>query len=233
MAEKNEVALFGGTVDLTDTETLRRQMTETADIGARGEGVSFMSFSGKRGLYKIGVDGRGLHENEPFLVAIPMFKIGWICWKGGKPLAKRMAGLREPMVAEPDMSEFGPFNTGQGEGWQRARSMYMRSLLTGEEIEYSTSSKSGVAVVADLHQQVRAAMSAGDGVWPIIEMGMEEFTAQNQKNFKPTIEVLKWLTRDDILRWKDDFDPMEFLDEPAKETPPAPPPIERRVRRAL
>ena len=230
----NNVALFGGMVDLLDTEALRRQMSETADIGARGqEGVQFMSYSGKMDKYKIGIDGRGLHPNEPFLVAIPMFKIGWMCWKGGKPLAKRMAGLREPQVAEPDHSEFGPFNTNQGEGWQRARSMYMRSLETGEQIEYSTSSKSGVAVIADLHQQIRTQMGASDDVWPIVEFSSEPFTAQGQKNYKPVIEVLKWLDQAAIMQWTgDDFDPMTLLDgvpEPVKVVEPPKPAARRRA----
>lgn len=215
----NNVAVFGG-VDLTDTETLRKQMAETADVGARGaEGVSYMSFSGKKGRYKIGVEGREPGAKEPFLVAIPLFKMGYICWKNGKPIAKRLAGLRDPQITEPSADELGPFEK-DGEGWFRGRSMAARSLENGEEIEFSINSKSGVAVIADLHKQVTEKMASSDAFWPVVVFGSEEFEAGGYKNDKPTMDVIAWLTRDDIMKWNsDDFDPMTLLDGEKEEAP--------------
>lgn len=218
----NELQIFGGT-DLLDDATLREQLAVNADVGARGEGISYMSFSGKRGIYKIGIDGRAPGEDEPFLVAIPLFKVGWICWKGGKPLDKRMAGSRDPAIVQPAADELGPFDK-DGDGWSRARSIAARSLLNGEEVEFTNNSKSGVSEMAALHRDVRDRLRETNAVWPVVKFGVEEFESQGYKNFKPTIEVIAWLTRDDIVKWTDDpdFDPMSLLEGADVEAAPEP-----------
>lgn len=220
-----ELSIFGGSTDLLDVDTLREQLAVNADVGARGEGVSFMSFSGKRGIYKIGVDERTPDPDEPFLVAIPLFKVGYMAWKGSKPVGRRLAGPRDPQVEEPAKDELGPFDEKKGEGWSRARSMAARSLANGEEIEFTNSSKSGVAVIAALHRDVRDRFRETDAVWPVVTFGMEEFESGGYKNFKPTINVIAWLTRDDIVKWKPDdpdFDPMTLLNDKLNEKAPEP-----------
>jgi hypothetical protein len=223
----NDLDVFKG-FDLTDEKALRDAVAADADVGSRADGLSFMSFSGKRGTYKIGLEEREPGKEEPFLLAVPLFKIGWICWKGGKPVAKRMAGLRQPAVPEPDMSEFGPFDSNKGEGWMRARSVQLKSMDNNEEVEFSISSKSGVAEIASMHKMVRDQMGEGAAYWPAIVFGREEFEAQGFKNFKPTMEVVKWLTTDEIKQWVDDFDALSLLDAPKEETP-APAPARRRL----
>lgn len=225
----NEVMPFGGGVDLTDEDALARQLSEDADFGARAGDISYMSFSGKRGAYKIGVEGRSPEPSEPFLVAVPLFKTGYIAWKGGRPIAKRMAGMNEPRVMQPDPDEGGPFDPNRGEGWFSARSLFARSLFNGEQIEFTNNSRSGVAVIADLHKDVVARLRAGEPAWPIVEFGMEEFTSNGHTNFKPMLVERGWLTTDQINDWTDpDFDPMTWIeDEPA-----SPKKVEPRKRRA-
>lgn len=228
MSEENQVQVFGGT-DLLDRDTLEKQLAVDAEYGERSSGVSYMSFSGKRGLYKVGIEGRAPGESEPFLVAIPLFKTGYICWKGGRPVDKRMAGPRDPRIAEPDMNEHGPFNEKNGEGWSKARSMAARSLENGEEIEFTVNTKSGVAVIADLHKEIRDRLRETDEVWPVITFGMEEFEAQGNRNFKPTLNVIAWLTSKDIVKWQgEDFDAMTLLDGKGENDAPAPAPRKQR-----
>lgn len=213
MPNDNPIMPFGGKADLTDEKALMQQMQEQADFGARGGDVSYMSFSGKKGQYKIGVNGRAPEPGEPWLVAVPLFKTGYICWKGGKPVSKRMAGMREPNIMQPDPEEGGPFDDRKGEGWFQARSMGARSLMNGEEIEFTINSKSGVAAIAELQREVLEQMAAGHGFWPVIEFGTESFESKGFKNDKPTLTVRKWLTSDDIKKWDEDFDPMSFLED--------------------
>ncbi len=222
-------APFGGVIDLADDRALLAQMQETADVGARMEGVMFGSFSGKKGVYSLGTDKREPGEDEPFLVAIPLFRVGYTCWKGGKPVAQRMAGLREPKVMEPTDDEFGPFDDRKGEGWHLTRSFGCRSLETGEELSFSNNSKSGVAGIAALQKSIMERIAEGKPAWPIIYFGREEFESQGFKNYKPTFEVTKWLDRSDIVQWTGDFDPMSWLDDA-----PAPTPVvEPRRRKAV
>ena len=232
--EKKELAPIFGTslVDVGEGSALMKAMEETAEEGARGGDVSFMSFSGKRGLYKIGVDGRQPGEEEPFLVAIPLFELGYICWKGGKPVAKRLAKITQPKIQEPDPEEFGPFENNK-DGWSKARSITVRSLQHDEQCYFSNNSKSGVANMSDLQRDVLERMKSGQPCWPIITFGMSEFTAKDNTNFKPDFDIIKWIDTETVEALADpELDPMSLLAETETEVPEeeeAPAPKRRRM----
>ena len=228
--ETRELAPIFGTslIDVGEGTALMKAMEETADEGSRGGDVSFMSFSGKRGLYRIGVDGRAPGEDEPFLVAVPSFELGYICWKGGKPVSKRLAKITQPKIQEPDPEEYGPFKEKSGDGWYRARSITVRSLENDEQCYFSNNSKSGVANMSDLQREVLERMKAGQPCWPIVTFSMSEFKAQDQLNWKPDINIVHWVDTEAVEALADpDLDPMSLLadtetEEPEEEEAPAP-----------
>lgn len=229
--ETKELApVFGGKqITIAESEQLMRALEETQNEGARMGDVSFMSFSGKRGIYKIGQEGREPGAQEPFLVAIPAFEIGWMCWKGGKPVAKRMANISQPRIPDPDMNEFGPFDERKGEGWQKSRAITARSLENSEQIYFTISSKSGVAAMADLQREVLSRMKEGQPCWPVIIFDREEFEAQSFKNFKPTMDIVKWVTTQNVQALADpDIDPMSLMDEEEQPKDRVPEPEKRR-----
>ena len=215
--------IFGSSlVDIGEGSALMKAMEETAEEGSRGGDFSFMSFSGKRGLYKIGVTARSPGETEPFLVAVPSFELGYICWKGGKPISKRLAKITAPKIPQPDPEEMGPFSEKSGDGWHRARAITIRSLENDEQCYFSNNSKSGVANISDLQREVLERMQKGQPCWPIVTFGMSEFTAQNQINFKPDITIIDWADTDAVQALADpDVDPMSLLGE-ASEAEPEP-----------
>lgn len=223
--------VFGGAVvSIEDSDRFVAAMEDTVDYGARGGDVSYMSFSGKKGGYKIGVDGRSPDPDEHFVVAPTMFTTGYICWKGGKPAAKRMAKLGQPKVMEPDEDELGPF-TSDKDGWFKARGMTMKSIEEMEQIEFTTNSKSGVAVIQDLQRDVLDRYKAGMPCVPIITLSEEEFTAQGNSNMKPVFTVTKWLTVEQLTQLGDpEFDPMKLLedDDEDEDEPKAAAPRSRR-----
>lgn len=211
--------LFGDSmVEVTDGSALMKAMEATADEGGRMGDISFMSFSGKRGVYSIGVDKREPGTQEPFLVAIPSFELGWMCWKGGKPAAKRMATITQPKITEPDMEEHGPFDDRRGEGWFRARAITVRSLETEEQCYFSINSKSGVSTLSDLQKEVLERMRAGQPCWPIVYFDREEFESQGYKNFKPLIEIGGWVTTEQVSSLANpDVNPMSLLEDAPEE----------------
>lgn len=230
--DKELVPVFGSTVSIADSEALLAALDDTAADGGRVGDISFMSFSGKTGNVSIGVDKRGLEDEEPWLVAVPSFELGWMCWKGGKPLFKRMANVSKPRIPEPDPQEGGPFDERRGEGWARARAITMKSFANGEQVYFSNNSKSGVAGMSDLQREVVSRMKEGQPAWPVVVISAEEFTANDYKNYKPVFEVIKWLSSEEVESLADpDVDPMSLLDEedePQKEVKPEP-----RKRRTL
>lgn len=229
--ETREIApIFGGrAVDIENSQALIDAMEETADEGGRNGDVLFMNFSGKRGRYSIGADKREPGDAEPFLVAIMSFELGWVAWKGGNPVGKRMALITQPRIMQPSADEGGPFDTNKGEGWHRARAITVRSLETEDQCYFAINSVSGVAALSDLQKDVMSRMKAGLPCWPVVTFGIEEFTAQGHKNFKPAINVVKWLEGEELLKLQDpEFDPMALLGDVKEEAPKAVEPPKRR-----
>lgn len=229
MSDNLPQKVFGSElIDISDNDRFVAAMEDTVDEGARGGDVSYMSFSGKMGRFKIGVDGRGIDEGELFVVAPTMFTTGYICWKGGRPIAKRMAKLGQPRIPEPDPQEMGPFDS-QKDGWSKARGITMKSLQHNEQIEFTNNSKSGVSVMADLQRDILDRYKMGEACVPIMEIGMEEFTAQGNNNFKPVFDVKKWITPEQLNKMADpDFDPLSLVGQSDGEAEEAPAPKTRR-----
>ena len=232
-------ALFGGgLINIKDAEKLMEAMEDTADIGGRNTDMSYMSFSGKRGTYKIGVNDRQPDEEEPFLIAVTSFEVGWMCWKNNKPVSKRMELVTRPAVPEPDFEEYGPFDEKRGEGWHRARAITMRSMTEDEQCYFSITSKSGVAALSDLQRDVLAKMREGDNCWPIVYLTTEEFEAQGYKNYKPAFEVVKWVSSEDVIALGNgELSPLDLVygeeeaeaEEEQEEVKPEPPKRRRAI----
>jgi len=139
-----------------------------------------------------------------------------------------MAKLGQPKIAEPDPEEFGPF-TSQKDGWSKARGIVMKSLEHNEQIEFTNNSKSGVSVMADLQRDVLDRYKAGQPCVPIMHIGMEEFTAQDNTNFKPVFDVVKWITPEELNKMADpDFDPLSLVKGGASDADDEPAPKPRR-----
>lgn len=200
---KNEVAtkpVFGGQVAMASSAALVSAIEESAEKDPRGAmgDSDFLNFSGKRGVYTIGAKAREINGEELWLPNIAGFEDGWICWKGGAPVASRLALITGVPVPMPDMNEFGPFETGKGDGWFQAKSMTLKSLDTDEQGYFKINSISGVSAVADLQKAIVAQAQAGKPAWPLLFLKKEEFTAKGFKNFKPVFEVYGWLSDENV-----------------------------------
>jgi len=184
----------GGKVALTNAKALQTALDNSAHDDPRGseDGV-FINFSGKRGVYEIGPDKENADADEIWLVNTASFESGWICWKGGRPVAKRMASIYGDPVSAPDMEEHGPFQADRGEGWSIAKSMILRSLDSGVQGIFTTNSKSGVSSLVGIQKEISERLGENMPSWAIIHLGSEEFMAQGNKNFKPVFPLFGWL----------------------------------------
>ena len=197
----NDMTLFsGGPISLSDTKEMARTLGAVASEGATNalpDGGVYVSFSGKRGAYAIGQDNSHGHDPEElWLLNIGNIEHGYACWKGGQKVANRMAVIYGPPVPAPDYTEHGPFK--EGEGWNPAKAFTIRSLDKGVQGYFSTNSKSGVNEFSKLEKETSERMAAGEPCWPVLCLGMEEFTAKGNKNFKPVLDVQMWLTGEQI-----------------------------------
>lgn len=198
MTEENVPATVFGSTSIADSVELLKNLETTASEGGVNTDVQYMSFSGKKGIYSIGQEKREPTEGELFLVDANGFELGWMCWKGGKPVAKRMANVRGTAIPEPDLNEFGPFDDRRGEGWSRARAISVKSLYTGEQCYFSTSSKTGVSAMASLQKTIVGQLQSGQNPWPVVEFGADDVKINDFDVPIPVIEVDRWLSNANV-----------------------------------
>ena len=190
--KKNEVGVFGKKTSMVGAEALQKALAQSSVTGGTQQiDGSYVNFSGKRGVYEIGVDKRDADPREAWLVNSASFEDGYVCWRGGQPQAVRLYPMGTP-VPPLDRSEHGPF-TKDGDGWFDAKAMVLKSLDNDEQGYFKINSASGVNAMAGLQREILAQIAAGKPYWPVINLKKASFTAKGFKNFLPVFEIIGWL----------------------------------------
>lgn len=188
----NKLTVFGGSFPAKATASLAGALTKSSQKNPRSGDGSYLNFSGKLGMYQLGIDGSDLTGDELFMVNIAGFEEGYICWKGGKPEATRLGNISDEPIETPDPQEFGPF-TGS-DGWSSCKAMTVKDLSTGTQYQFKTNSVSGLSVFAEFTSLIGARAGNGEASWPIVSFGKTSFTAGGNKNYKPVIDVDGWIS---------------------------------------
>jgi hypothetical protein len=199
MTDKNEVAtVFGGAVKLKgNSAALAQAMAQSAAEDPRNNvDGDYLNFSGKSGRFVIGKDARNIEDDELWVANIAGFESGWVCWKGSKPVATRMASIQGIPVAEPDKNQHAPF--GEGEGWFQAKAMSLKSLDTNQQGYMRLNSISGVSAISEFQKLIAARMVAGEPAWPVFSLSSEAFKSQSYSNYKPVFDVVGWLSDEHV-----------------------------------
>jgi len=199
----NDVTVFGGGVAVTDEDFAAKMAQNAAETSSGGAGdSSYVTFSGKMGRYTIGQEKREPANDETYerwIVNIMSFEDGWMCWKDGKPRARRMSNLLSGVpVTAPDPDEFGPFDKQRGEGWARSKGFALKSVDMDEQASFTSSTVSAVGSMSDLQKQIAERTMAGEPRWPVIGLAAETFESQGFTNYKPVFKVVGWLSDEEM-----------------------------------
>ena len=163
-------------------------------------GVTYLSFSGKTGHYALGRNRDDMDPDDVYLVEPQSILEGWVCWKGNKPIDRVEWSVYQrnaQAVEEHELEDHAPYRTSNGEGWQPMLGFGVISLDgMASSIKFTVTSKSGRNAVDDLIEEIKKRMQGGEPAMPLISFEVEEFTAQDQKNFKPKLVVETWVTRE-------------------------------------
>jgi hypothetical protein len=171
-----KMALFGdtGKVAMKSSKAMAAALkgaSEEASISQLPDGGVYISFSGKMGTYSIGQDKEDANYDELWLMNVYSFEKGFICWKGGSPVAKRLGSIYGDPISTPDFQEHGPFNESRGEGWNAAVAGMFRSIDRGIQGYFSTNTKSAMGEWAKLQEEVARRIEEGEASWPLVQLG--------------------------------------------------------------
>ena len=203
MPNDNEIApVFGGDVSMPSSSALAGALKESAVKDPRGgalDGADYLNFSGKRGMFTSGADGKPFDMESTLVPNIAGFQDGWVCWKNGQPVATRLANITGAPVPTPDFNEFAPFEN-DADGWFQAKAAMFKDVDDGAQYFFKINSVSGVSALAGLIGLIADRAERGDPAWPVLQLGVDEFQAKGYKNYKPEFNILGWLSDENVGR---------------------------------
>jgi hypothetical protein len=225
----NEMTMFGGSnkISLRGNVDMAKALDDTAHELGTADG-DYISFSGKTGNYSIGIDKADADPNELWLMNVAEIEKGYMCWKGGQPVAQMFASVYGDPVPQPDFDSHGPFNANAGEGWTSAMKIMVKSMDRNMQATFTTSSKSGKNEFTKLMRMASAQIAQDDPCWPLLYLKKEQFRAQGNTNWKPVLEVYEWLSDESVAtlsalpqeEWSDAIDELLETQETGGDTPP-------------
>ena len=198
--------LDGAKLPAISAEDMAGAMIETtaATTSGGGDGVQFLSFSGKMDVYALGRDKAPIDPDQLYIVEPQSLMRGYICWKGSKVVGRVSWSIYEPEkeVHKLDLPDHSPYR--DGEGWNSLLSFgCVEASAARTAVSFSSSSVSGRNSIGGLIDEISARLLAGEPYIPLILFGSESFMAQDQKNYKPILDVDCWLTREQSMAWFD------------------------------
>jgi hypothetical protein len=172
-----------------------------AESQTGSQGLTYLNFSGKKGVYSLGRDKDDVDPEAIFALEPQSVVRGWQCWKGSKPIDKvEWSVFGGKAVGEEELTDHSPYKTQLGEGWKKMVGFgVIATDRSGMQIKFTTDSVSGRNAVSGLLDELaKRARSGTDHIVPLMSFDREEFKAQEQTNFKPKFVVHTWATREQI-----------------------------------
>lgn len=230
-------------VDPSIAELAKHLDEDARESGAGGGAKIFIKFSGKMDRYALGRDNDDLDLDQLFIAHPGTFTKGWACWKDRKVVDREQALVsnRASLSKFDDLEDHGPYNEKAGDGWKEERTVQLASPENpGAIYQFGMTNISGCFALADLQQACVDRMKTGRSHYPLFNFGSEEFEAQGQVNYKPTLaqNIVGWLSLEAMnavaageAEIDDVMDPVAApvkLVEPSKKKPARKPARKRR-----
>jgi hypothetical protein len=147
----------------------------------------FMKFS--KGDFLAGSEGQVIPDGTQFIANMAGLQVGWQKWVDGKPADSILGLLAEnfrppPLRDLPDRDEtLWPIDDRTGERrdpWQFVNLLPLKSVETGEQFCFSTTSKGGLDAVRALCGQHSKALKTKPGTLPVIALGQDSYPHPNK-----------------------------------------------------
>ncbi|MEO5342197.1 MAG: hypothetical protein H7842_02465 [Gammaproteobacteria bacterium SHHR-1] len=150
---------------------------------------TYLKFS--KGEWMAGMEQAVIEDDEQFAVNMMELRKGFICWKDGAVAGEEM----RPMIGSTPVRKAELEEIEDSDGWQEQTSVVLRSLDTGEEFEFKTSSHGGRSALAALVKEFTDRARRGESdVVPVVCLKTDSYKHKAYgKIYKPLFEIQTWL----------------------------------------
>ena len=181
--------------------------------GARGA-YSYLKFA--KGIWTAGMDDREIDRDDELALDPKSISKGGICWSGGSVLDERFETLASGRTVNlGELPDHGPY-ANDDDGWKAAVHCKFKSLTTGEEYSFSSTSHGGRKALAGVTKEFVARMKSGESdLVPIVRLSSDGYKHKLYGYVAtPLIEIVGWSNEDDLQAGN-----VDVVEEIAEEAP--------------
>ncbi len=204
---------------------------EAAARSSTSFGTSFMKFT-QDGEFLYGQEENTVDDTEQWAVNPLTIAKGFICWKSKEVVDELMSVClsTQPDIIEATLSDHSPYKK-KRDGWSKQMTVDMRSMETGDEVMFKSSSYGGIQAIGKLLGAVIERMKMGEeDLIPIITLsgGSYDSKEYDKEIAFPVFAIEEWLSEADLAATFDtdipvsaasDDDPPFDVDDNKNETP--------------
>jgi hypothetical protein len=168
-----------------------------------------LKFSGKTGEWTAGPQSTDIAIGTTLVAIIPEMLVGYVRWEDGEKIDEALTPITpdydakalRASLGDTDRERWPPGDNGQPEDpWREAAYLPMKSLATGAEYTFSTSSVGGNNAVKRLVKayvrQIQQAPETTAGHLPVVELGAHSYQHSDRKRgtiYNPVLQGVDWV----------------------------------------
>jgi hypothetical protein len=143
------------------------------------------------GEWVAGVDNTRVTQTR-FAADVHGAETGFTCFLDKKVVDEMMVAVAlGTKISQGELPNHGPY--GDGDGWRAAACIRLRSLTTGEEFVFKTTSQGGRSAIGDLLTKYAGRLAAGKGGMPIIDLAVDRYTHKRHGLvYRPLFRIVDW-----------------------------------------
>lgn len=230
------VVPFKGNLPALNINHFQKALATTKNaVGVSGGGKQFLKLLKNGGYWVYGQKDTEVEEGSLWAINPMSLQTGFVAWKGGQPVGKRMGSIFNAPITRDELTDVGA-------KWDEAVSFELVCTSgedVGVECEYNANSYGGRKAFTELMDALmkQSAIDA-DKIVPIVEMTSDEYTHKEfGLTYNPIFEIKDWGSMSQGATAEGDEpgegDQQEPPQQPAPQAqaPKDPPPAEQPRRR--
>lgn len=220
------VIAFKGNLPTLNINHFQKALAATKNaVGVEAGGKQYLKLAKNDGAWVYGQKDTAVEEGSQWAINPMTLQTGFVAWKGGKPVGKRMGSIFNPPISESDLHDVGA-------KWDAAVAFDL-TCISGEDVgvlcEYSANSYGGRKAFTELMDALMKQSSIDPNtIVPIVELVSDEYDHREYgTTYNPVFEIKSWGAMS-----QEDAPAAEPEAQAAKPAEPEPEPEPTRRRRA-
>ena len=227
MANTNVVA-FKGNLPALNINHFQKALANTKNsVGVTGGGKQYLKLLKNGGYWVYGQKDTEVEEGSRWAINPMTLQTGFVAWKGGQPVGKRMGSIFNPVITRDQLEDVGA-------PWTEAVAFDLVCISgedVGVEAEYNANSYGGRKAFTDIRDALMKQSGIdADRIVPIVEMTSDEYTHKEfGLTYNPVFDIKDWGSMSQSAPAEEPGG--DTAEEPKKEEPKVEAKAEEPVRR--